>query len=283
MSQYYRPQGFTLLPEVTKNLLIINGIFFFASFVLLNRFDIDLNDLLGLHYWGAEKFRPSQFVTYLFLHGNLQHIVYNMFALWMFGYAVENYWGGKKFLTYYLVCGLGAALTHYAIFYFESRESLALFSAFMEQPGEPALQELINKVGGKSPEIMMRVQVFIEEYNQKFAVNPAEALEFAKEFAAQLRVDYLNEPVVVGASGAVFGLLLAFGMLFPNSVIYIYFLFPLKAKYFVIIYGALEFFSGIANRGMDNVAHFAHLGGMLFGFLLIMLWRRRPPGRDFYL
>jgi membrane associated rhomboid family serine protease len=128
MSQYYRPQGFNLLPEVTKNLLIINGIFFLASIVLQNRFEIDLNDILGLHYWGAEKFRPYQFVTYMFLHGNFQHILFNMFALWMFGYAVENYWGGKRFLIYYLICGLGAAFTHYAIFFFESREALSAFA-----------------------------------------------------------------------------------------------------------------------------------------------------------
>ncbi len=283
MSQYYRPQGFNLLPEVTKNLLIINGIFFLATIVLQNRFDIDLNDILGLHYWGAEKFRPYQFVTYMFLHGNFQHILLNMFALWMFGYAVENYWGAKRFLIYYLVCGLGAAFTHYAIFFFESREALSAFDAFLLNPNEPALQSLIERFSVNSPASFIRTKDFIDTYNQKFAINQTDALSYAQIFVQQLRADYLNEPVVVGASGAVFGLLLAFGVLFPNAVIYLYFFLPLKAKYFVIIYGAFELFSGIANSGMDNVAHFAHLGGMLFGFLLIRYWRKRPPDNYFYI
>lgn len=283
MSQYYRPQGFNLLPDVTKNLLIINGIFFLASMVLQNRFDIDLNDILGLHYWGAEKFRPYQFITYMFLHGNFQHILFNMFALWMFGYAVENYWGGKRFLIYYIICGLGAAFTHYAIFFFESRQALSAFDSFLLNPNEPALQSLVERFAINNPYSLMKTRDFIETYNQKFALSESDALSYARGFVQQMRTDYLNEPVVVGASGAVFGLLLAFGVLFPNAVIYIYFLLPLKAKYFVIIYGAIELFSGIANSEMDNVAHFAHLGGMLFGFLLIRYWRKRPPDNYFYI
>lgn len=278
MSEYYRPRGFSLLPEVTKNLLIINGIFFLAQIVLENSFGIELADYLGLHYFGAEKFRPFQFITYMFLHGNFQHILFNMFALWMFGNAIENYWGGKKFLAYYLLCGIGAALTHYTIFYFQVQPALSAMNEYLINPSEPHLQDLIYQFadGNSSPERIYQVNQFIDKYNQIFAVSPQNALEFSKPFIEELKENYLNEPVVIGASGAVFGLLLAFGMTFPNSLIYIYFFIPMKAKYFVIIYGAIELFSGISNKG-DNVAHFAHLGGMLFGLILILYWRKKPP------
>ncbi|MEI6522907.1 MAG: rhomboid family intramembrane serine protease [Bacteroidota bacterium] len=281
-NEYYRPQGFTYLPEVTKNLLIINGIFFLAQIVLENTFSIELSDYLGLHYFGSEKFRPFQFITYMFLHGNFQHILFNMFALWMFGYAIENYWGGKKFLAYYLICGVGAALTHYTIFWFQVQPSITAMNEYLLSPSEPHLQQLIYQFteGNSSPQSIYEINTFISEYNQMFAESPQKALEFSKPFIEQLQVNFLNEPVVVGASGAVFGLLLAFGMLFPNSLIYIYFFIPMKAKYFVIIYGAIELFSGINNKG-DNVAHFAHLGGMLFGLLLILYWKKKNP-MNFY-
>src|SRR5689334_1805014 len=112
--EQYRPSGFKLLPEVVKNLLIINGIFFLATVVLENR-GIDLTDILGLHYFDSPKFRPYQLLSYMFMHGNFGHIFFNMFALWMFGAAIENIWGGQRFLIYYIFCGLGAAITHYAV------------------------------------------------------------------------------------------------------------------------------------------------------------------------
>lgn len=229
----YRPGGFSLLPEVVKNLLIINGIFFLITIVVGNRFNIDLNQILGLHYPQSDAFKPYQIVTYMFMHGNLTHILMNMFALWMFGTNIENYWGGKRFLTYYLITGLGAAAIHYIVIY------------------------------------------FVDVYPKLQLINNALAEGQITETESYKTIIYNSIPPVVGASGAVFGLLLAFGMLFPEQMIYIYFAIPIKAKYFVILYGLFELFTGVYGSSADNVAHFAHLGGMLFGFILIKYWRKK--------
>jgi len=229
----YQPRGFTLLPEVVKNLLIINGIFFLVTIVVGTRFNIDLNQILGLHFPLSSDFKPYQIVTYMFMHGSFTHILFNMFALWMFGSSIENFWGGKKFLIYYMVTGLGAAVIHYLVLYFS--EVL------------PALEE----------------------------INTLAVLGRIRDVDAFTATFYNSLPPVVGASGAVFGLLLAFGMLFPNQIIYLYFAIPIKAKYFVILYGLFELFAGINNSRADNVAHFAHLGGMLFGFVLIKYWKKK--------
>ena len=233
----HRPGGFSILPPVTKNLIIICSILALAKYVLMNR-GIDLDDYLGLHYYKSNLFNPYQFVTYIFIHGNFSHLFFNMFALWMFGSVIENYWGPKKYLTFFLLTGLGAALTQLVIFYFTIAPQLNTFQLLIDQSqGDWTTLEALK--------------------NEKVA--------------------FLNSPglTVVGASGSLFGLLLAFGMLFPNSYIYLYFFIPMKAKYFVAIYGLIELFSGISSSPDDNVAHFAHLGGMLFGFLLIMLWKTK--------
>ena len=127
--QEYRPSRFNLLPEVVKNILIINGIFYFASVVLGNR-GVDLNELLGLHYWASDDFRPWQFITYQFMHGSFTHLFFNMFAVWMFGAAVENIWGSRRFLSYYLLTGIGAAICHYAIYYWELRPAMTFINDF---------------------------------------------------------------------------------------------------------------------------------------------------------
>jgi len=207
----FRPRPYNLLPEVVKNLLIINILFFAAQNLFAYKFGIDIVEKLGLHFMLSSEFRPYQFITYMFLHGGFGHLFFNMFALYMFGTSVENTWGPKRFLTYYIICGIGAAIVHYLIFYFYQNPTENMFDA----------------------------------------------------------------PVIIGASGAVFGLLLAYGMLFPNQVIYVQFIIPMKAKYFVALYGAIELFSGLGNSASDNVAHFAHLGGMLFGFILIKFWEKR--------
>ncbi|MBO8433588.1 MAG: rhomboid family intramembrane serine protease [Bacteroidetes bacterium] len=216
-SDNYTLRGFSFLPPVVKNLLILNVLFFLADISLQTR-GIDLTQWLGLHYITAQDFYPWQFITYMFMHGNFSHLFFNMFALWMFGYALENYWGSKRFLVYYLITGVGAALI---------------------QTGVLAL-EIRGMTQGLPP------------------------------FAAQ---HYINQIVTVGASGAVYGILLAFGMCFPNVPIFLYFFFPIKAKWFVIIYGVIELFAGIGGTA-DGVAHFAHLGGMIFGLLLILYWRK---------
>jgi membrane associated rhomboid family serine protease len=280
--EQYRPSGFKLLPEVVKNLLIINGIFFLAT-VVLQRQGADLTDTLGLHYFASEKFRPYQLITYMFMHGSFAHIFFNMFALWMFGSAVENIWGGKKFLIYYLFCGFGAAVTHYAVVYFTLQPGLEFINDYISHPDFDKLQTFINSDALKSfqsQEMVDHYNNFTRKFNSMVNGDFKGAMQLSVDYMKNFRSDYLNAPVVVGASGAVFGLLLAYGMMFPNSIIYIYFAIPLKAKYFVIIYGLVELFSGVANIQGDNVAHFAHLGGLLFGALLILYWRAQNRRRN---
>ncbi len=236
----YRPQGFAILPPVVKNLLIINGIMYLATLAFTYQFGIDLAKLLGLHYWGSSLFRPFQFVTYLFMHGSFSHIFFNMFAVWMFGSVLERQWGSKKFLVYYLATGIGAGLIQLLVTYIRIQ--------MMGDISSDMIQEAITK----GPELLEK------------------GLNWTDDKMSQLNLLY--NVSTVGASGSLFGLLLAFGMLFPNSMIYLYMFLPMKAKYFVMAYGAVELISGFANVQGDNVAHFAHLGGMIFGFILLKYW-----------
>jgi len=244
----YRPGGFSILPPVVKNLIIINALAFLAYYSLAVSLKIDINSGFGLYYIGSDKFAPYQFVTYMFLHGGLGHIFFNMFALWMFGKNLENLWGPKRFFIYYFVTGIGAAVFYQLVQYVEVQlitEKLLAIGLNAQD-----ITELVTS-GKYNPEILQ-------------SVSKADLFKIYSIY---------NAPTV-GASGAVFGLLLAFGMTWPNSVIYLYFAIPIKTKYFVILYGAFELWSGLSNNPGDNVAHFAHLGGMLFGFLLIRYWRR---------
>lgn len=281
----YRPRGFNVLPLVVKNLLILNGLFFLATISLGDGFRVSLGgsnfegleDLLGLHYFAAHKFEPFQFITYMFMHGSFTHILFNMFALWMFGNALENYWGPKRFITYYIITGLGAALTHYLVMYFfELKPVLDQITIFLDAPTVEGFNAFVesDKFRIVSNEMQEKFMVFAPQYNQMVLTQPDLALQSAVDFMINYRIELLNAPVVIGASGAVFGILLAFGMLFPNSLIYIYFAIPIKAKYFVILYAAIELYSGMSKSG-SNVAHFAHLGGMVFGFFLILYWKKR--------
>lgn len=243
MNQPARFGHFNILPPVVKNLLIINGIFFLGTYVVTERLGIDVFHLLGLHYWTSEGFRPHQIITHMFMHGDLMHIFSNMFALWMFGSVLENVWGGKRFLIYYLVTGLGAAIIH------NLTKAIDIYT--ISQMLDPFSIEEVKREG---------YQALLDGKNY---VEPGlRALN-----------DAINTPTV-GASGAVFGILLAFGMLFPNTLLYLYFAIPIKAKYFVLGYGALELYLGLRDNPGDNIAHFAHLGGMLFGYLLIKYWNK---------
>lgn len=240
MNMYYQPRRFNLLPEVIKNLLIINGLFYLATIVFGSVFNIDLGKMLGLYLPGSPEFTPYQLVTHMFMHGNLGHIFLNMFALWMFGNALENYWGGKRFLIYYLVTGFGAAALHLGVNYYEAYN----------------LHSELLQMGYSSAELDNMRQTMTHDGNSTV-------------------IEYLRKYFIptVGASGAVFGVLLAFGMMFPNQIIYLYLAIPIKAKYFVILYGAIELYSGISADQDSNIAHFAHLGGMLFGYLLLRYWK----------
>lgn len=275
MQQQYRPQSFQVLPLVVKNLLIINGLLFLATFVLQNQYGIDLTDYLGLHYFSSDLFRPYQLVTYMFMHGGIDHIFFNMFALWMFGNVLENFWGSKRFLIFYMVTGIGAALIYLGYQGLQYQQVNNAIEALMANPTPDnylgLMQNHFNALLDV-PEVNAHVQAFAGEWANNLT-NP-EYLNAALRDVNDLLQLRINIPMV-GASGAVFGVLLAFGMLFPNTLLYVYFLIPIKAKYFVIIYGALELFLGIRNNPADNVAHFAHLGGMLFGFILIKYWQKK--------
>ena len=269
MNNEYRPSRFQILPPVIKNLLIINSIMFLATYVLSSTFGIDLEKKLGLYTVISPDFHPYQLVTHLFMHGSVAHIFSNMFALWMFGNVLENFWGGKRFLAYYIVTGLGAAFIHSLIMYFNAH---ALQVAVNEYLLNPTVDNFDLFVKNHVPsEWQANFQPLISAWsaNPLSSVYPQEA-RIAADTLMQAK---LSIPTV-GASGAVFGILLAFGMLFPNTLIYIYFLIPIKAKYFVILYGLFELYSGFQNSPGDNVAHYAHLGGMLFGFILIKYWSK---------
>jgi membrane associated rhomboid family serine protease len=198
-----------------------------------------LTEKLALYYPISPNFQPYQIITHMFTHGSLGHIFFNMFALWMLGSALENVWGPKRFLTYYLITGLGAALLHTGIHAWQLYEITGTISPVVTNgyiQGDFSAEQMTTIGGIFTP--------------------------------------------TVGASGAVYGVLLAFGMLFPNTLLYIYFLVPIKAKYLVIVFTAIELYLAFINNPNDNIAHFAHLGGMLFGFILIKLWQK--DNRRFY-
>ena len=197
--QEFKPRQFQQIPMVVKNILIINVVLFVAKFLLSGKLNLDL--YLDLFPIGTDEFKPYQFITYMFMHDDIAHIFLNMIAVYMFGSILENIWGPKRFLNYYLLCGLGAAALQLGIFYY-------------------------NGEGAR----------------------------------------------LLGASGAVFGLLLAFAMMFPNTELQLYFVIPVKAKYLVIGYALFELYNGFFSN--DNVAHFAHLGGLVVGIIIMLIWKR---------
>lgn len=281
----YSPTGFRVLPPVVKNLIIINALLFLATIVLQSISNIDLTEMLGLHYFASQQFHPYQFITYMFMHGNFTHIFFNMFALWMFGSALENIWGPRRFLVFYFVTGIGAALIHYLIYYFQISPVVAGMNGFIGNPDYESLSSFVSShkfvLNEYSGDIWMQFQKFQADYGTLTQDHSnIQALQGCVNFISEYKEHFLNQPVVVGASGAIFGLLLAFGMLFPNAMIYIYFFIPMKAKWFVVLYGAIELFSGVWRPG-DNVAHFAHLGGMIFGLILILYWKHTDRKRRF--
>ena len=227
---------------MVKNLIIVNVLLLVATFILENA-GINLYTYLGLFFPASENFMLHQVFTHMFMHGGLTHIFFNMFALWMFGRVLESVWGPKRFLTYFLVTGIGAAALHTLVNYFEYQSVISNLSS--EQV------EYVREVGSN---------IWTEGKN------------FTDPQLSKLNI-ILNTPTV-GASGAVFGILLGFGVLFPNTQLMLLFPpIPIKAKYFVIGYGVLELYLGLSRPG-SNVAHFAHLGGMLFGFILIKYWNK---------
>ncbi len=236
------------IPPVTLNLLIINVLLWVATALFSNR--IDLSNLLGLHYVTSELFMPHQLITHMFMHGSTSHVFFNMFAVFMFGSVLERTWGSTKYLVYYMLTGLGAA----------------------------GLQLLVAYIRIHAIEADMPSDLVAEVYAQG-ANALAQNKNFIDPLAAKLNL-LLNVPMV-GASGAVFGLLVAFGMLFPNvPIMMLFFPVPIKAKWFVIGYGAMELILGVLDNAGDNVAHFAHLGGLITGFFIILYWRKKAKPNE---
>ena len=258
MTEFRSSQGFmSSVPVVTKNLIIINVLIWLTS-VVLRRTGIDLQGVLGLHYIGSENFFPTQFITYMFMHdtSSFGHVFFNMFAVYMFGRTVEQVWGPKRFLLFYFVTGIGAGIVQQLMWYIDLRPFLTAVDDYLINGDSSVLSNFLNVQGG--------------------VIYSSETIVAAKEMI-------MNNMLTVGASGAVFGILLAFGMLFPNAPLYIMFIpVPIKAKYMVIGYGFIELFAGVASFSGDNVAHFAHLGGMLFGYFLIRYWKKKGIGNGYF-
>lgn len=232
----FRQGGFSQMPTVVKNLIIINVL----MFLFQNVMGPNVDNYLALHYWQSPYFHWWQLITHMFMHAGLMHILFNMFALWMFGSILENStFGPQRFLMFYLICGLGAAICHLTVLGIQFQNLNDKFVALQE------------------------------------SLNPADYPAGTIEAIRQNIMIRMNE-ATVGASGAVFGLLFAFGYLFPNTELMLLFPpIPIKAKWFVAGYAVLELVSGLQNSAGDNVAHFAHLGGMLFAFILLKVWNIR--------
>ena len=267
------------IPTVTKNLIIINVIMLFATYVA-EQSGISLTRLFGLHYPASEFFKPFQFLSHLFMHGGLTHLFFNMFALFMFGRVLESVWGPRRFLVFYFVTGLGAAALHTFVNYIEIAPMANAINAFTNTPTPELFASFINKYQNTIQHMGFNRSAIMEFSAQWFDAASVPSFENeAINFMDKLLQTRMNIPTV-GASGAVFGVLLGFGMLFPNTQLYMMFIpVPIKAKYFVIGYGVLELVQGLSMSG-SNIAHFAHLGGMLFGFILIKYWNKNSS--NFY-
>lgn len=285
----FRPSRFEVLPYVVKNLLIINVLVFLAC-IVFGRNGIDLYEWFALYHWSSEKFRVWQLLTHMFMHGSVagpfpdyeggvMHLFSNMFALWMFGSLLENLFGPKRFLSFYLMCGIGAALMHLGVYTYELGVIRDAVAQFQLNPTFPEFSAFLsqNHVNSSS-------QLGHELYGLKDAWKESPMDDSfsrgAQVLTARYRELYVDQ-ATVGASGAVFGVLFAFGYLFPNTVIYLYFFLPLKAKYFIALYALFELYAGVRNVAGDNVAHFAHLGGMLIAFVILKVWNRTQR-KNFY-
>jgi membrane associated rhomboid family serine protease len=250
----------SITPTV-RNLLILNVLFYLIDSSLGLSRNFALRPVL------SPAFIPFQFVTYMFLHGSLGHLFSNMFGLFMFGPLLEREWGSKKFLFFYFFTGIGAGVLFSAIGYFENIQLREAVEFYVQSPSPDALVDFLSQ----HAKGMYGANL---EFLNGFEENPTNSTYI--QSSIQLVNGYyqamVNQPMV-GASGAIFGILMAFGLLFPNMQLFMLFIpFPIRAKYFVTFYGLYELYSGIQNAPADNVAHFAHIGGMLFAYILLRYW-----------
>ena len=244
------------IPPVTKNLLVINIMLWLGEFIFPGFAERTLLPRLGLHYIGSDLFNPAQLFTYMFLHdpSGITHIFFNMFSLWMFGRILERVWGGKRYLLFYLVCGVGAAFAQEAVWAMTWRHEYIQGIAALNGLTYDHMQQIVDQATAAG--------------DSGFLAGMA---------------DMKSRMMTVGASGAIFGLLLGFAFVFPNMPLYLFFIpVPIKAKYMVIGYAVLEFLFGV--QGGGTIAHFAHLGGMLFGLAMMLYWKRKGTlhGNGYY-
>lgn len=254
------------LTPVVKNLLIINVVVFLLQTMMGS---VNFTGILSLWKVGSDNFAPYQFFTYMFAHGGFGHILFNMLGLVFLGPLLEQFWGPKKFVTFYLVTGIGAGLLYSGIEYVRMNNLERDVEEYIISPDPESFNQLmVEHVTSLSPGLYE----FIDQYSR----NPeSDRLKSeSKEFAKHLYNQKFNYGSMLGASGAIYGILMAFGMLFPNTELMLLFPpIPIKAKWLVLILGGIALYSGLSRNPGDNVAHFAHLGGMIFAFIMIKYWQ----------
>ncbi|MEC7894948.1 MAG: rhomboid family intramembrane serine protease [Bacteroidota bacterium] len=255
------------LTPAAKNILIINGIIYILSdFIGLRSYIIEN---FGMRYFHSENFQPYQILTYMWVHGGFGHLFGNMFSVLVFAPILERVWGSKKFLIYYLITGIGAGILYSGINYYENYSFEIKVKSYEENPSPESFRKLVLN---NSSEYYNQLYDFIDSYEQ----NPSNSNDNLSIAYANDLLKVKSDVPMVGASGAVFGILLAFAMLFPNmELMLLFFPIPVKAKYVVLVYGIYELWSEINRMPGDNVAHFAHLGGMLIGYLILKYWKRK--------
>ncbi len=261
------------MPIGIKYLLILNGIFFLLTILLYSSFQFNLVDYFGLYHPLSDKFSYFQFITHLFMHGSGLHIFFNMFVLWMFGSVLEHVWGLKRFLVYFFLTGLGAAVLHNAVRTIQINQLKADTQQYVQEPSYQNFKNFRNNtMGALPPDFKKEVRALIKKWEDQ--PQKKSLINQSKKLVKDYKDLYVNMPTV-GASGAVYGVLLAFGLLFPNIYVYLYLLIPVRAKYFVMLLILLQLYLGFFDK-TNNVANFAHLGGMLFGYILLKVWGEKP-------
>lgn len=267
--------SFQSRPTVIKNLLIINVLVFLAQTTVTNTIGLRMEDLFGLHHLRSPLFEPWQIITHLFLHGSFLHLFSNMFALWMFGSQLEYIWGPKRFFTFYFLCGIGAALIQLLWLWFQWHDLVHQFFAIKLQPNTNNLSNFYNQFGlsGYEP-AKAALQNYLADSTD--ISSKSEVIGYVTAITNKI----LDE-ATIGASGAIFGVLAAYIYLFPNQKLYLYFILGVPAKWIGLVYFGWEIFSAFENNPTDNIAHWAHIGGGLVGFLLVLTWNRSNR-RHFY-
>lgn len=260
------------LTPLVKNLLIINIGVFFVNMIL----PLQLNNVMGLQYVEASDFAPYQFFTYMFAHGSFTHLLFNMLSLFFLGPLLETYWGPKRFLTFYLVTGIGAGMIYSGIEFAKAYQVKSAVESYAENPNPDDFSIILTK--HFSDVSRVTGNDFYDEVERFYKSPESHSLKnSSKTFLRDLYKVKVNiRPGMVGASGAIYGLLMAIAMLFPNVQFMLLFPpIPIKAKYLALIFGGLELYYGLMQNPNDNVAHVAHLGGMIFAFIMIKLWGRQ--------